>query len=153
VIGYILFGQNHLYVKMLFNRDSTIPKYFRRFCTFWKSEISVPCQPSGRCVILSGRSSVHSSSRSDRMTHRTTCHTIRTPDRPKHHSSGRRGFPSGHSSVSRSFYSSLHPSGRLSSLSGRLSVIELQIFFPKENIGRLLQPSGRRGFPSGRVTP
>jgi membrane-associated phospholipid phosphatase len=29
----------------------------------------------------------------------------------------------------------------------------LQIFFPKANMGRLLQPSGRRGFPSGHATP
>jgi hypothetical protein len=35
---------------------------------------------------------------------------------------GRCGFPSGHSSVLRSFCSSLHPSGRLCSPSGRLSV-------------------------------
>jgi hypothetical protein len=33
VIGYILFRQNHLYVKMLFNRDSTIQKCLRKFCT------------------------------------------------------------------------------------------------------------------------
>jgi hypothetical protein len=39
-------------------------------------------------------------------------------------SSGRCGFPFGHSSVSRTFCSSLHPSGRLSSPSGRLSVID-----------------------------
>jgi hypothetical protein len=72
---------------------------------------------------------------------RTTYHTVQTPDRPKHHPSGRRGFPFGHSSVSRSFCSSLHPSGRFSRPSERLSVIELQIFFPKANMGRLLQLS------------
>jgi hypothetical protein len=54
----------------------------------------------------------------------TMCHTVRTPDRLKHHPFGRRGFPSGRSSVSRSFCSSLHPSGRLSSPSGRLSVFD-----------------------------
>jgi hypothetical protein len=63
VIGLILIGQNHLCVKMLFNRDSTIQKYFRRFCIVCKSDILVPCQPSGRRVIPSGRSSVHGSSR------------------------------------------------------------------------------------------
>jgi hypothetical protein len=60
---------------------------------------------------------------------RTTCHTVRTPDRPKHHPSGRHGFPSGHSSASRSFCFSLHPFGRLSSPSERLSVIDTQISF------------------------
>jgi len=37
----------------------------------------------------------------------------------------------------------LHPSGRLSSSSGRLPVIDqLQIFFPSSNKGRLIQPFG-----------
>jgi hypothetical protein len=67
VIGYILIGQNHLYVKMLFNRDSTIQKCFRRFYTVFKLEILVPCQPSGRSVIPSRRTSVHSSSLQDDM--------------------------------------------------------------------------------------
>jgi hypothetical protein len=31
--------------------------------------------------------------------------------------------------------------------------IKLHIFFPKSNIGRLLQLSRRHGFPSGRATP
>jgi len=50
---------------MLFNRDSTIQKCFRRFCTVCKSEKSIPYQPFRRRVIPSGRSSIHSSSRSD----------------------------------------------------------------------------------------
>jgi hypothetical protein len=54
-------GQNHLYVNMFFNRNSTIQKCLKEFCTVYKSEESVPCQPSGRCVLPSGRSSVHSS--------------------------------------------------------------------------------------------
>jgi len=37
---------------------------------FYKSEISVPCQPSGRRVIPSGRSSVHSFSRLDDVPYR-----------------------------------------------------------------------------------
>jgi len=44
--------------------------------------------------------------------------------RLKHHPFGRCGFPSGYSSVSKSFCSSLHPFGRLSSPSGRLSVFD-----------------------------
>jgi hypothetical protein len=54
----------------MLHRDSTIQKCFRvrRFL--------VPCQPSGRCVIQSGRPSVTVPS------FRTTCHTVWTPDRP-----------------------------------------------------------------------
>jgi len=142
VIGLILFGQNHLCVKMLFNRDFAIQKCFRRFC---KSEKSVPCQPSGRRGIPSGRSSVHSSICPDNVPYR--------PDarQSKHHLSGLRGFPSGQFIVSRSFCSSLHPFGHLSNPYGRLPVIDqLQIFFQSSNKGRLIQPSGQHGFPSGR---
>jgi hypothetical protein len=70
VIGCIFIGQNHLYVKMLFNRDFAIQKCFRRFCTICKLENSVPCQPSGRHVIPSGRPSVPSSKRPDDVSYR-----------------------------------------------------------------------------------
>jgi hypothetical protein len=95
-------------------------------------------------AIPSERSSVHCSIRPNNVPYR--------PDarQTKHHLSGRRGFPSGPFTASRSFCSSLHPSGRLSSPSERRLVIDqLQIFFPSSNKGRLMQPSGRRGFPSG----
>jgi hypothetical protein len=54
----------------MLHRDSTIQKCFivKRF--------PVPCQPSGRCVIPSRRRSVTVPSV------RTSCHTVRTPDRP-----------------------------------------------------------------------
>jgi hypothetical protein len=55
---------------MLFNRDSTIQKCFRGFCTVCKSEKLVPCQPSGRRVIPSGRSYVLSSSHPDDVSYR-----------------------------------------------------------------------------------
>jgi hypothetical protein len=122
VIGYSLIGQNHLCVKILFNRDSTIQKCFRRLCIVYKSEISIPYQLFGRRVIPSGRSSVHSSSRPDNVPYHPDARQTKA-------SSKRRRFPFGHSSISRSFYS------------GRLSEIELQIFFSKANMGRLLQPS------------
>jgi hypothetical protein len=63
---------------------------------FAKTENAVPCQPSGRRVILSRRPTVQSFSCSDDVSYRTLI-------RLKHHPSGRRGFPSGPSSVSRSF--------------------------------------------------
>jgi hypothetical protein len=46
-------GQNHFYVMMLFNRDSAIQSALKRFCLVYKSENSVPCQPSGRPTIQS----------------------------------------------------------------------------------------------------
>jgi hypothetical protein len=61
VIGLILIGQNHLYVKMLFTGNPLFRSASNDSALFYKSKISVPCQPSGRRVIPSGRSSVHSS--------------------------------------------------------------------------------------------
>jgi hypothetical protein len=55
---------------MLFNMDSAIQKCSRDSTLFASQEKSVPCQPSGRRVIPSGRSSVHSSSRPDDMPYR-----------------------------------------------------------------------------------
>jgi len=107
-----------LVCKDVFNRDSTIQSDVRRFCTSYKSEE------------FGSLSAV-----------RTTCHPVQTlicplfhPSRRRAIPSGRwqnknppsggRGFPSGTFTVSRSFCSSLHPSGRLSSPSGLLSVID-----------------------------
>lgn len=65
---------------MLFNRDSVIQSASRRFYSIYKSENLVQCQPSGRRVIPSGRPTIQS--------------IIRPDDE---------NFPSGPSSVSRSF--------------------------------------------------
>jgi hypothetical protein len=111
-------GQNHLFVKMLFNRNSVIQKWVRRFYTACKSEKSIPCQPSGRHVIPSGRLSVHCSIRPDDVPYHLDARQT------KHHSSGQRGFPSEPSTVSRSFCSNLHPSRCLSNTSKRLSVFD-----------------------------
>jgi hypothetical protein len=67
-------GQNHFFVKMLFIRDSAIQKCSRRFCTICKSENSVPCQPFGRRVILSGRLAVQCINRLDNVTYRPDAH-------------------------------------------------------------------------------
>jgi hypothetical protein len=81
-------------------RDSTIQSDVRRLCLQVKKS-PVPCQ-------LSGRSS----------------HPVRTPICPLFHPSGRRAFPSRPFTVLRRFYTSLHPSGRLSSPSGHLLVLD-----------------------------
>jgi hypothetical protein len=132
---------------MLFNRDSAIQKYFRRFCTACKSEdFRFPVSRPDDRAIPSRRSSVHCSIHPDDVPYRPDARQI------KHHPSGRRVFPSGPFTVSRSFCASLHSSGRLSSPSKRRPVIDqLPIFFPKSFMGRLLQPSGRCEFPSGRA--
>jgi len=52
VIGLILFGQNHLYVKILFYKGFRYSEVFQKIL---QSENSVPCQPSEQRAIPSGR--------------------------------------------------------------------------------------------------
>jgi hypothetical protein len=65
---------------------------------------------------------------------RTTCLTVRTPRQNHHHSSERRVISIRTFTVSRSYYSSLHLSGRLSSPSGRLSVTDQLQILSKFNL-------------------
>jgi hypothetical protein len=53
-------GQNHFFVKILFNKDSAIQSASRRFCTVYKSKNFGSYQPSGRCDIPSRRPTVQS---------------------------------------------------------------------------------------------
>jgi hypothetical protein len=69
VIGLILFGQNHLYVKMLFYKGFRYSEVFQKIP---QSEKSVPCQPSGR-----------------------SCHPFWTPICPLFYPFGRRAISSG----------------------------------------------------------
>jgi hypothetical protein len=85
---------------------------------------------------------------------RTMCQTVRTHIRLKHHPSGRHGFLSGPSYVSRSFELLRLASVRTIQQPVRMihSVrSSLRISFENIDMGRLLQPSGRRGFPFGRL--
>jgi hypothetical protein len=82
-------GQNHFFVMMLLNRDSAIQSASRRFCTIYKSEKSDPLQPSRRHDIPSRRPTVQSIICSDD-----------------------ENFPSGPSSLSRSFELLQFPSVR-----------------------------------------
>jgi hypothetical protein len=103
----------------MFNRDSAIHKCLRRFCTACKSEdFRFPVSRPDDRAIPSGISYAHYSKRPNNVPYRPDARQI------KHHTSGRRGLPSGPSTVSRSFCSSLHPSRRLSSPSERLSVFD-----------------------------
>jgi hypothetical protein len=120
-------GQNKFFVMMLFNRDFTIQSASRGFCTIYKSKNSVPCQPSERCVIPSGRPTVQSIIRSDD-----------------------ENFPSGPSSVSRSFESALaciRPNVSAARLDDSQCSTSFRISFQNTVMGRSLQSSGRRRFP------
>jgi hypothetical protein len=107
-----------LVCKDIFNRDSTIQNDVKRFCTTYKSEefgslstVRTACHPVWTLICplfhLSGRRAIPFGRQ-----------------QTKHPSFGRHGFPSEPFTVSRSFCSSLQPSGRLSSPSGRLSVTD-----------------------------
>jgi hypothetical protein len=98
--------------------DSTIQKYFRDSALVTSQKNRFPVSRPDDRAIPSGRSSVHCSSCPDDVPYRSD--TRQT----KHHPFGWRGLLSGPSTVSRSFCSNLHLSGRLSSPSGRLSVFD-----------------------------
>jgi hypothetical protein len=149
----------------LFNRDSTIQSASRRFCTNYKSENLIPCQPFGRRDIPSGGPTVQSISRPDDVTYRpeaqlskastvrTTWHTVRTSNCPKHHPSRRREpsvrtFPCVEKlqtvpACIRPDVSAARPDDSQCSTSFRIS-------FQNTVMWRSLQLSGRRGFPSIR---
>jgi hypothetical protein len=110
------------------NRDSTIQSTLWRLCTAKKS---VPCQPSGQSY-----------------------HPVRIPICSLFHSSGRRAIPSGYQTDQASsirttcisvwtlhcvekILSNLHPSGRLSSPSGRLSVLDQLQIISKFKYGKI----------------
>jgi hypothetical protein len=115
---------------MLLNRDSAIQSASRKFYPVYKSEILVPCQPSRRRVIPSGRPTVQSIIRPNDVDFRPDLLLCREA----------------------SNCSSLHPFGRFRSPSGRPSVFDqsFRISFQNTNMGRLLQQSRRRGFSFGR---
>jgi hypothetical protein len=108
-------GQNHFYVMMHLNRDSTIQSSSRRLCTVYKSVKSDPLQPSRRRDIPSGRSTVQASS------FRTTRTFLL--DLPLCREA--------------SNCSSLHSSRLFNSMSGRHLVFDqLWDFFPKHRYGK-----------------
>jgi hypothetical protein len=122
----------------MLHRDSTIQKCFR------VKRFPVPCQPSGRCVIPSGCPSDH-------------CFILSVdgPYRPnasqtKHHPSGRCALPSGPSIESRSFYPAcIRPDFSAARLEASRYSTSLR-FFPSSIKGKINQPSGQCGIPSGR---
>jgi hypothetical protein len=142
-------GQNHFVVKMLFNSDSTIQSTSRRFCADYKSKNSIPCQPSGRRVIPSRCPTVQSFSRPDDVSYRLDAHqtkasSVRTTWIPVRTFLCVEKLQTAPLASVRSFQQPVR-----TTLSVRP---KLHIFFPKSNMGRLLQSSGRRRFSFGRAT-
>jgi hypothetical protein len=99
------------------NRDSTF-RVMSEDSAFESEEFQVPCQPSGRCIIPSGRPSVYCSIRPDDVSFRPDIRqtSIIFPDGML--------LPSGHLHRIEKLLCQLSPSGRFSSTSGRLSVLE-----------------------------
>jgi hypothetical protein len=132
---------------MLFNRDSAIQKCFPEdSAQFASQKIRFPAsRPDDVSYRLDAQLSKESAVQ-------TTCHTVWTHIRLKHHPSGRPGFPSGPFSVSRSFellkLASIWTIQLL--VWTTLSRTTFRISFQNTDMGRSLQPSGRDGFPFGR---
>jgi hypothetical protein len=145
VIGLILFGQNYLYVKLLFYKGFRYSEVFQKIL---QSEKSVPCQPSRRCVIMSGRSSVHCSIRLDDVPYRPDAQTdlasfVRTTlisVRTLH-------------CIEKLLFQLASVQTSKQPVWTPLSIRPSFRFFPSSVMGRLMQLSGRRGFPSGRTSP
>jgi hypothetical protein len=125
--------QNHFIVMILFNKDSAIQKCFQKIL----HSLQVRKFRSLPAV-------------------RTMCHTVQMQIKLKHHPSGRRGFPSGPSSVSRSFEMLQLASVRTiqQPIWTTLNVrSRFRISFQNTDMGILLQQSERHGFQSGRAHP
>jgi hypothetical protein len=99
------------------NRDSTF-RVMSEDSACKSEEFQVPCQPSGRCIISSGHPSVYCSIHPDDVSFRPDIRqtSIICPDDVF--------LPSGHLHRIEKLLCQLAPSGRFSSMSGRLSVLE-----------------------------
>jgi hypothetical protein len=143
-------GQNHFFVNMLFIRDSAIQKCSRRFSTICKSENLVPCQPFGRRVIPSGRPAVQCINCPEDITYRPNAHQTKA-------SSVRTMWIPFWTFLCveklRTAPACIRPDDSAARPNDPQCSIKLQDFFQNTDMGRLLQPSKRRGFPSGRAHP
>jgi len=131
-----------------FIKDSTIQSDVRRFCTAYKSE------DFGSLSAI-----------------RTTCHPVRTPICPLFHPSRRRTIPSGRPNrpsiirpddvnsvrtphcIEKFLFQFASVRTSRQPVRTPLSIRSSFRFFPSSFIGRLIQLSGRRRFPSGCASP
>jgi hypothetical protein len=125
-------GQNHFFVMMLLNRDSTIQIASRRFFTIYSQKNLIP------------------SSRQDDVIYRPDAHLSKASSvrmtRTFHP-----GLPLCQEALNRS---NLHPSGRFSSMSGRHSEFDqLQDFFPKQRYGKIATTVQTTWIPVRRAHP
>jgi hypothetical protein len=99
------------------------------------------------CKKISGRPSDHCFIHSDDVPYRPNA------SQTKHHPSGRRALPSGPSTELRSFYPAcIRPD--VSAARPDTSQYSTNLrFFLSSNKGKINQPSGRCGIPSGRASP
>jgi hypothetical protein len=100
------------------NRDSTIQSDVRRFC------LQVRRNPSSLSAVRTIEPFRPDTPLFTVPSVQTTCHPVRTPDKPVSSVRTTCSFRPDPYTVSRSFCSSLYPSGRFSSTSGFLSVLE-----------------------------
>jgi hypothetical protein len=126
-------GQNHFFVMMLFNRDSVIQKCFQKILH------SLQVRKFGSLPAV-----------------RTTCHTVWTPICLKHHPSGRRKLSVRTFPCVEKFRTALAcicPDDSPARPDDTLCTTSFSISFQNTDMGRSLQPSGRRGFQSERSHP
>jgi hypothetical protein len=117
ILALFFFWTKSLMCNDAVNRDSTF-RVMSEDSVCESEEFQVPCQPSGRCVIPFGRSSVYCSIRPDDVSFRLDIRqtSIICPDDVL--------LPSGHLHRIEKLLCQLSPSGRFSSTSGSLSVLE-----------------------------
>jgi len=138
--------QNHFVVLMLFNRVSTIQKCFQKILHSFQVRKLVPCQPSGRRVIPSGRPVVQSSSRLDDVSYCPNAHQTKASSVWKTWIFVRTFL---YVEKLRTAPACIRPNVSAARPNNSQCSIKLQDFFTNAEMGRLLQPSRQRGFPSG----
>jgi hypothetical protein len=138
------FGTKSLVCKDAVNRDSTIQSTLIRLCTAWKIEEIGSL--SAVWTIVPSRSDTHLSTVPFV---RTTCHTVWTPTNQA--SSVQTTYISVWTlHYVEKFLSNLHPSGRLSSPSGRLSVLDQLQILSKFKCGKTDSPVRTMWYPVRR---
>jgi hypothetical protein len=135
-----VFGQNHLYVRMLQNKDSTVQSEVRRISKFL---VSRPDNVSSRPdVHLSTVPSV-----------RTTCLSVWTLDRQASSVRMTCFFRPNTFIVSRSFCASFLRSDVSTARPDAYQFSNGSLILSKFKKGKINQPFGRCGIPSGRLSP
>jgi hypothetical protein len=137
---YSMFGQNHLCVNNAANRDSTFLSEVRRITKF----------PVSRPDDVSSRPDAHLSTVPSV---RTTCHSIRTSNRQASSVWTMCFFRLDTYIASRSFCANLIRPDDSAARPDTYQFSNGSLILSKFKKGKINQPSGRCGIPSGRVSP